>query len=83
MFTKAEKHTVLAASCLSVFVNPLAGSMLNLALSAIQADFGCSEHQLGWVASIYFIVSVMCLLPLMSTCHQHQRMLNLWLVIGR
>lgn len=63
MFTKAEKHTVLAASCLSVFVNPLAGSMLNLALSAIQADFGCSEHQLGWVASIYFIVSVMCLLP--------------------
>ena len=63
MFTKAEKHTVLAASCLAIFVNPLAGSMLNLALSAIQADFGCSEHQLGWVASIYFIVSVMCLLP--------------------
>ena len=63
MFTKAEKHTVLAASCLAIFVNPLAGSMLNLALGAIQADFGCSEHQLGWVASIYFIVSVMCLLP--------------------
>ena len=63
MFTKAEKHTVLAASCLAIFVNPLAGSMLNLALSAIQADFGCSEHQLGWVASIYFIVSVICLLP--------------------
>ncbi len=63
MFTKAEKHTVLAASCLAIFVNPLAGTMLNLALSAIQADFGCSEHQLGWVASIYFIVSVMFILP--------------------
>ena len=63
MFTKAEKRTVLAASCLAIFVNPLAGTMLNLALSAIQADFGCSEHQLGWVASIYFIVSVMFILP--------------------
>ena len=63
MYTKAEKRTVLAASCLAIFVNPLAGSMLNLALSAIQADFLCSEHQLGWVASIYFIVSVICLLP--------------------
>ena len=46
MYTKAEKHTVLAASCLAIFVNPLAGSMLNLALKAIQTDFGCSEHQL-------------------------------------
>jgi EmrB/QacA subfamily drug resistance transporter len=63
MFTKAEKRTVLAASCLAIFVNPLAGTMLNLALSAIQVDFGCSEHQLGWVASIYFIVSVMFILP--------------------
>ena len=63
MYTVSEKHTVLAASCLAIFVNPLAGTMLNLALSAIQEDFLCSEHQLGWVASIYFIVSVMFLLP--------------------
>ena len=63
MYTVSEKHPVLAASCLAIFVNPLAGTMLNLALSAIQKDFLCSEHQLGWVASIYFIVSVMFLLP--------------------
>ena len=63
MYTVSEKRTVLAASCFAIFVNPLAGSMLNLALAAIQADFHCSEHQLGWVASIYFIVSVMFLLP--------------------
>ena len=62
-FTKREKRTVLAASCIAIFINPLAGSMLNLALGAIQADFGCSEHNLGWIASIYFIVSVMALLP--------------------
>ena len=63
MYTVSEKHTVLAASCLAIFVNPLAGTMLNLALSAIQKDFLCSEHQLGWVASVYFIVSVIFLLP--------------------
>ena len=62
-FTKREKRTVLAASCIAIFINPLAGSMLNLALGAIQADFNCSEHNLGWIASIYFIVSVMALLP--------------------
>ena len=37
--------------------------MLNLALEAIQDDFLCSEHQLGLVSSIYFIVSVVFLLP--------------------
>ena len=63
MYTASEKRTVLAASCLAIFVNPLAGSMLNLALGAIQLDFHCSEHQLGLVASVYFIVSVMFLLP--------------------
>lgn len=62
-FTKFEKRTVLLASCLAIFVNPLAGSMLNLALGAIQADFHCSEHELGWVSSVYFIISVMCVLP--------------------
>lgn len=62
-FTLKEKRTVLAASCLAIFVNPLAGSMLNLALGAIEADFNCSEHNLGWISSIYFIVSVMALLP--------------------
>ncbi len=61
--SKRVKHLVLAASCLAIFVNPLAGSMLNLALGAIQTDFGCSEHELGWVSSVFFIVSVMCLLP--------------------
>ena len=62
-FTKREKRTVLAASCIAIFLNPLVGSMLNLALGAIQADFHCSEHNLGWIASVYFMVSVMALLP--------------------
>ncbi len=62
-YSKRVKHLVLGASCLAIFVNPLAGSMLNLALGAIQSDLGCSEHELGWVSSVFFIVSVMCLLP--------------------
>ena len=62
-YTKTEKRLVLAASCLAIFINPLAGTMLNLALGEIQAEFLCSEHQLAWVSSVYFIVSVMFLLP--------------------
>ena len=42
---------------------PVLDAAFDQYLSAIQKDFLCSEHQLGWVASIYFIVSVMFLLP--------------------
>lgn len=62
-YTRTEKRLVLLAACAAIFVNPLAGSMLNLALGSIQDDFLCSEHSLGWISSIYFIVSVMALLP--------------------
>lgn len=62
-YSTATKRIVLLASCLAIFVNPLGGSMLNLALGSIQADFHCSEHQLGWINSIYFIVSVVFVLP--------------------
>lgn len=63
VYTKRERHIVLAAACIAIFVNPLTGSMLNLALEPIQLDFGCSEHDLGFLTSIYFIISVMFLLP--------------------
>ncbi len=62
-YTKAEKHTVLAAACTAIFINPLVGSMLNLALTSIGDDLGCSTHQLGWLTSVYFIASVMAMMP--------------------
>lgn len=62
-FTAREKRLVLAASCLAIFVNPLIGTMLNLALPAIGADLGASAHQQGWITSVYFIVSVIFLMP--------------------
>ncbi len=62
-FTRAEKLTVLAAACTAIFINPLVGSMLNLALTAIGDDLGCSTHQLGWLTSVYFIASVMAMMP--------------------
>ena len=62
-FSKAEKHTVLAAACTAIFINPLVGSMLNLALTAIGDDLGCSTYQLGWLTSIYFMASVMAMMP--------------------
>lgn len=62
-YTASERRTVLIASCMAVFVNPLAGTMLNLALNAIGADLDCSAHRLGWIASIFFIVSVVAMVP--------------------
>ncbi len=62
-FTRAEKRYVLAAACLAIFINPMVGGMLNLALNAIGEDLGCSTYQLGWLSSIYFISSVMMLMP--------------------
>ena len=62
-FSKAEKHTVLAAACTAIFINPLVGSMLNLALTSIGDDLGCSTHQLGWLTSVYFMSSVMAMMP--------------------
>ena len=62
-YTVKEKHSVLAAACITIFVNSIAGSMLNLALCSIGEDFGAGAHDLAWVTSIYFIVSVSFLLP--------------------
>lgn len=62
-YTKAEKHAVLAAACTAIFINPLVGSMLNLALTAIGDDLNCSTHQLGWLTSVYFVASVMAMMP--------------------
>lgn len=63
VFTKSEKRAVLIASCLAIFINPMVGSMLNLALTAIGNDLQCSAHQLGWISSMFFIASVMALVP--------------------
>ncbi len=62
-YTKAEKHAVLIAACTAIFINPMVGGMLNLALSAIGSDLDCSTHQLGWLSSVYFIASVVALMP--------------------
>lgn len=62
-YSVAERRTVLIAACMAIFVNPLAGTMLNLALNDIGADLQCSAHELGWIASIFFIVSVVAMVP--------------------
>lgn len=62
-YSVTERRLVLVASCMAIFVNPLVGTMLNLALNAIGSDLDCSAHQLGWIASIFFIVSVVAMVP--------------------
>ena len=62
-YTSHERRLVLVAACMAIFVNPLVGTMLNLALNAIGSDLHCSAHQLGWIASIFFIASVVAMVP--------------------
>ena len=83
-FTKAEKHAVLAAACTAIFINPLVGSMLNLALTSIGDDLGCSTHQLGWLTSVYFIASVMAMMPAakLSDIYGKKRIFMLGIVIA-
>jgi len=62
-FSGRERHLVLLASCLAIFVTPLMGSMVNLALSSIGTDFGIGAHDQGWITTSYFLSSVVFLVP--------------------
>ncbi|MFA6710197.1 MAG: MFS transporter [Candidatus Methanomethylophilaceae archaeon] len=59
-----KRRLVLIATCIATFVSPAMGTMVNLALTAIGAEFNVSTHDLGWIASCFFIASVIFLPPM-------------------
>ncbi|MDY0293995.1 MAG: MFS transporter [Candidatus Methanomethylophilaceae archaeon] len=63
-FTRREKRLVLAASCIAIFITPLMGTMINLALVPIGQEFGVGTHGLGWMSAAFFLSSVMFLVPI-------------------
>lgn len=64
VFSKRDQRIVLFASCIAIFITPLMGSMVVLALSTIGTDFGISTHDQGWITTAYFLSSVVFLVPL-------------------
>lgn len=62
-FSQREQRTVLLASCIGIFTMSLMGTMITLALSDIGSDFDISTHNLAWITTIYFLSSVIFILP--------------------
>lgn len=63
-YTEREMKVVLLASCLGVFLSPLASTMMNLALVAIGIDFSVGSHQLAMVNTVFLLTSVMAMVPM-------------------
>ncbi len=54
---------ILIISTLGSFLTPFIGSMVNLALPQIAAEFSADAIQLGWVPTIFLLCSAMFLIP--------------------
>ncbi len=54
---------ILIISTLGSFLTPFIGSMVNLALPQIAAEFSADAIQLGWIPTIFLLCSAMFLIP--------------------
>ena len=57
------KKTVLLVATLASFLAPFMGSSVNIALPAIEREFGVDAVLLGWVATSYMLAAAMFLVP--------------------
>lgn len=58
-----SKKTVLLVATAASFLAPFMGSSINIALPAIERDFGIDAVLLGWVATAYMLAAAMFLVP--------------------
>ena len=63
-YTKKEMNSVLASSCMSMFLTSLSSTMVNLALVAVGKEFGVSSHDLAMVNTIYLMSAVVVMIPM-------------------
>lgn len=57
------KNTVLLVATLASFLAPFMSSSVNIALPAIEREFGIDAVLLGWVATAYLLAAAMFLVP--------------------
>ncbi len=60
---QALERSVLVVTTLTSFLGPFMVSSVNVALPAIQADFGMDAVQLSWMATAYLLATAMFLIP--------------------
>ncbi len=63
-YTKKEMNTVLASSCMSMFLTSLASTMVNLALVAVGKEFSVSSHDLAMINTVYLMSAVVIMIPM-------------------
>lgn len=51
-----RRWSILAVSCLAVFVTLLDGTIVNIALPSLSRDLGASTRQLQWIVDAYLLV---------------------------
>lgn len=63
MTVSTSKKTVLLVATLASFLAPFMGSSVNIALPAIEREFGIDAVLLGWVVTAYMLAAAMFLVP--------------------
>ncbi len=82
-FSAVEKRNVLIASSIAIFINPMMGTMMNLALTAIGIDFNIGAHDLGWITTIFFLLSVTAMVPFarLADIHGKKKIMIIGLIL--
>lgn len=62
-YTTREMRMVLVAAALASFLSPFLGSMVNVAIPAIGADYVATAESLAMLSTAYLISSVMFMVP--------------------
>ena len=70
---KTSKKAVLTVAALTTFMSPFMISAVNIALPAIQAEFGVDAVLLGWLANAYLLATGVALVPVGKIADIHGR----------
>ena len=63
-YTEKQQSILLAATCTGSIINPLLSTMMNLSLVSIGDEFGVGSRFLALVNTVFFLASVVCMVPL-------------------
>jgi EmrB/QacA subfamily drug resistance transporter len=80
---QALERSVLFVTALTSFLGPFMVSSVNVALPAIQADFGMDAVQLSWMATAYLLATAMFLIPAgrLADIHGRKKVFTIGLII--
>ncbi len=80
---QALERSVLVVTTLTSFLGPFMVSSVNVALPAIQDDFGMDAVQLSWMATAYLLATAMFLIPAgrLADIHGRKKVFTLGLAV--